>query len=235
MRPITGQPSAVSHVADRFADFRVNGGVADDAALADATAPGLELRLDQGDEARAGGRERERRGQDRAQADEARVADDEVDRLRHLSPREVARVGPLQHRDAGIVPQARVKLAITDIDRIDPPRAALAEHICEAAGGGTDIQRGQPAWVDPEMRERVIQLDAAARDPGVIRAPDRERKFALDLHTGLLEPALAGVHPARQQQRLRLGPGLGEAARDQQSVEPLLAPRLAAQWRRSTI
>ena len=69
----------------------------------------------------------------------------------------------------------------------------------------------------------------------MVRAPDRKRKFALDLHAGLFEPALAGVHPARQQQRLRLGPGLGEAARDQQGVEPLLAPRLAAQWRRSTI
>ena len=69
----------------------------------------------------------------------------------------------------------------------------------------------------------------------MIRAPDRERERAVDLRAGLLEPALAGVDPARQQQRLRPGPRLGEAAGNQQGVQPLLAPRLATQWRRSTM
>ena len=88
----------------------------------------------------------------------------------------------------------------------------------------------------PEMRERVIQLDAAARDPRVVRAPDGEREVAVDLHAGLLEPALPGVHPGpASSSACALGPGFGEAAGDQQGVEPLLAPRLAAQWRRSTI
>ena len=155
-RPLIGLSTKTQHrptlgrepVADGFADFRVNRRVADDAALADALPPRLELRLDQGDEARAGSGERKRRRQDRAQADEARVADDEVDGLRHVFAREITRVGSLQHRDAGIVAQTSVKLTVADIDRIDPPRPALTQHVGEASGGGTDIQRGEPARVD---------------------------------------------------------------------------------------
>ena len=233
-------------VADRAADLRVNGRIPHDAALAHAGAPGLELRLDEGDEACAGGGQRQRRRQDRPEPDEARVADDEVDRLGHLRPREVARVGPLQHPHARIAPEARRELAVADIDRVHPARPARQQHIGEAAGGGADIQRRAPARIDPEVRERVVEFLAAPRDPGMVRAAHREREIVRDLEAGLVEAAFAREHPAGQQQRLRPGPGLGQAARHEQGVEPLLgaggggrrvrrALRAAAQWRRSTM
>ena len=117
----------------------------------------------------------------------------------------------------------------------------------EAAGGRADIERNETLRVDPEVRERVVELHTAARDPGVVRAAHRERNVAIDLHARLVEAPFAGEHPARQQQRLRLGSGLGEAARHEQGVEPFLARRapvrclrcarrgMAAQWRRSTM
>ena len=147
-RPVTGQPPAVSQLRIVAQTSLVNGGVADDASLAHAGAPGLELRLDEGNEPGARGGERERRRQNRAEADEARVADDEVDRLRHLCARQVTRVGSLQHDHARVVPQPRVKLAVADIDRIDLPRAAFAQHMGESAGGRADIERNETLRVD---------------------------------------------------------------------------------------
>ena len=63
------------------ADALVDRGIADDAALADFLAPGLELRLDQRDQLRAGFRQLQRRFEHLGEADEARVAHDDVDRL----------------------------------------------------------------------------------------------------------------------------------------------------------
>ena len=221
-------------------------GVADDAALADASAPGLELRLDEGDEPGVRGGERERGRQNRAEADEARVADDEVHRLRHLGLRQVTRVGPFQYNDARVVPQPGVELTVADIDRVDAPCATAAKNVSESAGGRADIQRNEALRIDPEVRQRVVEFLAAARNPGVLRATHREHKVAVDPHARLVEPAFAGEHEAGQQQRLRLGPGLGKAARHEQGIEPFLAGRspgrclgalgtAAAQWRRSTM
>ena len=69
----------------------------------------------------------------------------------------------------------------------------------------------------------------------MVGATYRERKVAVDLQARLIEPPFAGEHPARQQERLRLGPGLGEAARHKQGVETFLARWTGAQWRRSTM
>ncbi len=45
--PMRSNPTAARCALDFFDDARVNGGIADDAALADLAAPRLELRLDQ--------------------------------------------------------------------------------------------------------------------------------------------------------------------------------------------
>ena len=66
---------------DFVADPLVHRRVAHHPALADLAAPGLELRLDQGDQPAAGPGEVERLVEHLGERDEARVADDEVDRL----------------------------------------------------------------------------------------------------------------------------------------------------------
>src|SRR3546814_2489001 len=59
----------------------MHGRVAHHALLADLVPLGLELRFDQGDEAGAGLRKGQRYRQHLGKRDEARVADDQVDRL----------------------------------------------------------------------------------------------------------------------------------------------------------
>ena len=74
-------PALSTQAARLGADALVHRGVADDPALPDFLAPGLELRLDQRDQLRAGLGELERRFEHLGEADEARIADDDVDRL----------------------------------------------------------------------------------------------------------------------------------------------------------
>src|SRR5207248_3867624 len=75
----------------------------------------------------------------------------------------------------------------------------------------------EPAWIDAEGVGSMRELLAAARDVG---APALDRKLCafVDLCAGLV---VAGDEPGHHE-RLRLGPRLGQAALDEQHVEPLL-------------
>ena len=79
--PSTRQPCVSTQAAASVADPPMHCGIADDPALPDFLAPGLELRLDQRDQLRAGLGQLERRFEHLGEADEARVANDDVDRL----------------------------------------------------------------------------------------------------------------------------------------------------------
>src|SRR3546814_3879298 len=63
----------------------MDGGIAHDAALADFLPPRLELRLDEGDQARAGAGEAHGALQHLGEGDEAGVADDDVRSEEHTS------------------------------------------------------------------------------------------------------------------------------------------------------
>ena len=105
------------------ADALVNGRIADDAALPHFLAPRLELRLDQRDQLRARLRQLERRFEHLGEADEARVADDDVDRLGDDAGVESAGIGLLVDDDARVLPQLPRQLVGADVDRIDLRRA----------------------------------------------------------------------------------------------------------------
>ena len=133
------------------------------------------------------------------------------------SSRSAARVRPLEHRDARVVAQARVQLAVADVERDHARRPALQEHVREATRGRADVQGVPPANVEAEHVERVLELLAAARDePG--RPVERQLLVVVDLRARLVE---AGHEPGHHQ-GLRLRPRLREAALDQQDVQPLL-------------
>ena len=127
------------------------------------------------------------------------------------------RVRPLEHRDPRVVAQARVQLAVADVERDHARRPALQEHVREAARGRADVQGVPPANVEAEHFERVLELLAAARDEAR-RPVERELLVVVHLGARLVE---AG-HEARHHQGLRLRPRLREAALDQQDVQPLL-------------
>ena len=105
----------------------------------------------------------------------------------------VARVHPFEHGHAVVVANAGVELAVADVERDHPGRAALEEHVCEAAGRSSDVERIATRYFDAERIESVRELLAA---PG-------------DVRRRLLDGQLASTRrPARP---LWHGPGPGPA------------------------
>ena len=148
-RPALGFHPGPGLSADAFMDGRI----ADDTAFPDLLPPRLELRLDQRDELRAGLRQLQRRFEHLRERDEARVADDDVDRLRHLLGCEIAGVGLLQHDHARVLPQLPRELVGADIHRIDLRRPAREQHIGEPAGRAADVERDRAAHIEAEVVE----------------------------------------------------------------------------------
>ena len=85
-----------------------------------------------------------------------------VDAMRHVVGRQRARVDPFADEDARVGAQPPIELAVADVERDDAGRAALEQHVGEAAGRRADVERAAPVRVDAERVERVRELDAAA-------------------------------------------------------------------------
>ena len=175
----------------------------------------LELRLDENERAPPRSGKDERRRQDAGRGDERDVARDQLGCERQRV--EVACVHPLEHDDARIGPQPRVELPVADVDRDDPRGAALQEAVGEPAGGGPEVDAVLASRVDAECVQGMRELLAAARDES--RRPlDLERDVLADLLPRLGEPD----HEAREHERLRLRPALGEPSLHEHDVEALL-------------
>src|SRR5207244_13261675 len=97
----------------------LDGGVAHHPAFADTLATGLELRLDERDEFGALSSECERRRQHRCEADEARIASDDIDVLGNVLAGQVARLQPFVDNDARVLAELPRELAVPDIDGVD--------------------------------------------------------------------------------------------------------------------
>ena len=190
-------------------------------STADVLAAGLELRLHEHDGLPARGCQLEQRRQRLSYADERDIADDQLRRERQLA--HVARVRPLEDDDAGVVADARVQLAVADVERDHTRSATLKQDVGEATGRSTDVKAVPPGRIDAESVEGVRELGPAPRD---VRFPLRHGELRGLVH--LLARLLVPGHPAREQERLRLGAALGEPALHQQYVNPFLhAPMIA--------
>ena len=88
----------------------------------------------------------------------------------------------------------------TQVTRAAP---ALQQAVGEAAGRGADVQRRQPARVDPEDVQRVRQLEPAARHVGHRRRPQPQLGPRVDQVPRLVDGPVPGQHLARQDQRPR--------------------------------
>src|SRR3546814_8803820 len=67
-------------------------------------------------------------------------------------------VGPLKDNHARIAPQLPRKLAVSDVDRIDPLCAAREKDVGEAARRCPHIQRDRAGHVPSEVIETARQL-----------------------------------------------------------------------------
>ncbi len=134
-----------------------------------AARPASNCGLIRGDQPGPRGRKRQGTREDEAQRDEARVADDELDRRSEIRRFQGTNVGRFPQRHAGVMPQARVKLVTADVDRHDMRRTARQENLGEAARRGADVEAAATGGIEAEEVQAGRELDAAARHPGVGR------------------------------------------------------------------
>ncbi len=78
---------------------------------------------------------------------------------------QVARVDAFEAHDARIAAEAPVQLVVPDVERDDPRRAALKEHVGESAGGRADVERGEARDVEAKDLERVRELECRRGRP----------------------------------------------------------------------
>ena len=139
------------------------------------------------------------------------------------------RVRPLEHRHARVGAEARVQLAVADVERDHARRAPLEEDVGEAAGRGAHVDAIETGRIDAENVEAVRELLAAARDV---------RRWLLYVELGVLVHLLARLvvasHEPGEHERLRLRARLREPALDHEDVEPLLHGGRRAPTRRSS-
>jgi hypothetical protein len=200
---------------------RAHLGVADH-AFAQVSPTDLELRLDQCEDGAALAHDLARRRQELAEPDERRVDHHEIDGLSEITGAEVARVGALAHDDPPIAAQLRMELSRADVDRMHARRAPREQAVGEAPRRGPEIGAHPAAHVDPQRVERPLELDAAPRDVGVIRAAYLQRHAGIESVRRLLDPARTRVDDARKDEGPRPLAARRKPSLDQQEINPLL-------------
>ena len=198
-------------VGDLVADALVDRRVGDHAAApVDLGPPGLELRLHEQDHRRPRLAQRHQHRDDHAQRDERHVDDHDVDRPADRVRRRVADVRPLEHHDPRVGADARVQLAVADVEGDDLAGARGQQAVGEPAGRRADVERPAAGDVDAEVRR-------ARRRASRRRA---RRSAAADRSTTTASPAAtsrAGLSATAPLTSTRCSPtasaGLGAAGR----------------------
>ncbi|KAG7666462.1 hypothetical protein KSW81_008411 [Nannochloris sp. 'desiccata'] len=147
-------------------------------SFADALPAGLELRLDQHDERHLGADSGDDGRQNERERDEAQVGDHEVDRLggRYCSPahlgkpfcRQRSSVLALDDDHARVGPQRRIELPVPDIERDHAPRAALEQHLREAARRSAEVECVSASDIEPGRIKCSRELEGRPADVAVI-------------------------------------------------------------------
>ena len=109
---------------------------------------------------------------------------------------ERADIGRFQRDYALVLAQPRMKLAASDIDRVDACRAAREQHLGEAAGRGADIETDAPGQLEAEMIERGRELHPAARHPRMLGARLQLRASAISSDAFFSRTPSAVTRPA---------------------------------------
>ena len=134
---------------------------------------------------------------------------------------ELPRIRPLQRAYARVVAQTPGELPPADIDGVDARGAAAEQHINETARRGTQVQADRTGRVETESLQPGLQLDAAARDPGVIATGDGQLRSFFQFLARLAERTTVAEHQPSRDQRLGSVSTLGQTSGHQQTVRAL--------------
>ena len=97
-------------------------------------------------------------GISRVVGDKTRVANCEVEFGRIIGRLEIARVHAFLDHHSRIVAKLPVDLSMSDIDGLNPGRAALQQAIREPSGGGAHVDADQPGHIDGEIIQRCASF-----------------------------------------------------------------------------
>ena len=90
--------------------------------------------------------------------------------------RQVAGVGLFVDHDSKVGAELPRELAVADVDGMDLGGAVGEQDICEAAGGGADVEADAVFRGKGEVGQGMLELEAASGDPGVVLAADFQRE-----------------------------------------------------------
>ena len=206
--------------ADAVDDLLADGGVADNAPLADVVAAGFELGFDEGDGFAAGGKEAVEGREDEAQGDEGDIGDGQGGGLGEVAGFQVAGVAAVEDDDAGVGGESGVELAFADIDGEDLEGAMLEEAVREAARGGADVNADLAVGGEEgEAEEGLFELEAAAANEALGLA-DAQGAVRGILVAGFASGGVIDEDFAGEDEALGFFAAFGQAAFDEQEVEP---------------
>ena len=123
-------------------------------AFSDFAAPGLELRLDQGDDVSGIREQRRNDRENETQRDERDVNRHDIEGGtigRQVDWGKRARVDAFDHVDTRIAPHLPVELPVADVERDHMRSAALQQRVCETTGRGPNVQRDAAHHAMPKV------------------------------------------------------------------------------------
>src|SRR6516225_3828649 len=215
-----GEPALASVIDDADEDGVPRLRIAHDPSLADAPASDLELRLHERHDVRLRRKTPAHGVEDPRQGDEGYIDHREGRAEREVIGPQVPSVDPLAHDHARIVAERPVELSAPDVDRGHAGGSRRQQDLRESSRRGPDVDGVAPRGVDAERLEDSRELLAAAPDPRPPRV-DLDRSLAGDRVPRLVHPAPVGADPPREDEGCGLRPRGCQAARDDQSVDPL--------------
>ena len=124
-------------------------GIADHAFRSHGFRPRFELRLDQGDSPGAGGAKSDGGGKNNGQADETRVTNEYLNRIRNDLWRQMPGIRFFMDYHSRITSQLPGQLPVANIDGVHFHRSICQQHVGETAGGGANIRQTRPAGDNP--------------------------------------------------------------------------------------
>ncbi len=212
----SGCDRSFAHALDRFL---VQRGVAHDAARADILAVEFKLRLDQDQIFRGGSGRGHHGGEHLGRGDKRNIQSHQVRGLGNLSGAKISGVF-LELNYARVLLHAPGHLLGRHVDRIDAARTMLQQAVGEAAGGGADIEASFARGVDAEILERAFQLESGAAGVFCGGSADFDVRVGGDLGSRFFAAGAVYADFSSQDHGLRFFAGFGEAAFDDQEVEP---------------
>ena len=160
--------------------------VANDAPFADVGAANFELRLDEDYHFSARGEQGGEAIEQECDADETDIADEEAGWLADGGWLDEAGVLMFVENDARVCFETPGDLGCADVDTMNFGRAVLQEAVCEATGGGADIDADQAGRIDCEVVQGFFEFEAATADVAEL-LEDFDGRFGWDLGTGFVD------------------------------------------------